>query len=111
MPRRLVVPQPRRRRPPVEHRHHHVERDQIRPHLQHPIQAILPIGGRLHLEPLKVEIDGDELTNDLVIVYDQNFAKNVTHGGQASGSGAVTWGFLWMCWRTVIWCGVGAGYW
>src|SRR5690606_28849299 len=87
VPRRLVLAQPLRRRPPVQRRHHDVQRHHARPYLKHLIQAILPIGGRHHLEPLKVQIDGDELTNDLVIVHDQNFAKKLTHAVKLAVAG------------------------
>ncbi|GGP05473.1 hypothetical protein GCM10012278_25150 [Nonomuraea glycinis] len=49
-----------------------------------------------------MEIDRDELTNDLVIVYDQYFPKNLAHGGKATRSRAVTCGFRVMCSRTFI---------
>src|SRR5690606_23460164 len=34
-----------------------------------------------------VQIDGDELTNDLVIVHDQNFAKKLTHAVKLAVAG------------------------
>ena len=70
-----VVPQPARRLPAVEPRHHDVERDDGRGDLLHPVQAVLPVDGGRDLEALELQVDGDQLPDDVVVVHHEDPAE------------------------------------
>ncbi|GAA0977270.1 hypothetical protein GCM10009555_038170 [Acrocarpospora macrocephala] len=81
-----IPPQLGRRLPPIHPRHHHIQRDDIRIHLPHPIKTILPIGRRVHIEALQGQIDRDELPNDLIVIHYEYAPQNLTHGREANPS-------------------------
>src|SRR5690606_33751850 len=62
-----VLPQPDRGDPPVQPRHHHVQRDHVRRDVRHLLQAVLTVHRRRHLEPLELKVHGDELADHLVV--------------------------------------------
>jgi hypothetical protein len=60
----------------------------------HLVQAVLPVDGGGDVEPLKGEVDGDELTDHLIVVNDQHSSQSLRHGREGSVSRrvlATTW--------------------
>ena len=48
------------------------------------VQAVLPVDGRRHLEALELEVDGDELTDHVVVVHDEDATQAARHGADAT---------------------------
>lgn len=79
VPRPYVRSEPGRRTQPVQARHDHVERDDIRAHLVDDLQALCAVCGGDHLETFQFEVDLDQLSDDLVVVNHEDPTRHPLH--------------------------------
>ena len=58
--------------PAVQARHHDVQRDDVWLNVFHFVESVLPVDGGEHLEAFELEVDRDQLSDDIVVVYDEH---------------------------------------
>jgi len=79
-----VAPQQARGHPAVQPRHHDVERDHVGVDRGHLVQAVLAVHRGCDVEPFEGQIDGDELTDHLIVVHHEHASESLRHGREVS---------------------------